>query len=189
VSGAFLRDAVYDGQRLRCGAAEFRALVVDVEWLDGDALADLLRLARAGLPVCLRRLPRQPGRNRNIGYQRQVAELAALPNVSDDARRVLAWPALAKGDDLPEFWCREEDDRLTFFFAHPASRGLRYPMAYGGSAAAGRAERRATLHAFGDAREVALSFAPRQSILLSLTRDGGVVREDVQYVTPEPRAT
>src|SRR5262249_32863080 len=69
LTGAFLKDATWDGHRLRAGAAEFRALYLACDWLDPGALGDVLRLARAGMPVALALLPRRPGRGAPGDYE------------------------------------------------------------------------------------------------------------------------
>ncbi len=187
VSAPFLKDARYEGGRLVCGQAEFHSLVVDAEWLDADALADLLRLARQGLPVCLIRTPKQPGRVKHLDYDRQLAQLMALPNVSADVSRIVTHAPLVGGEDLPEFWCRAEDDRYTLFFAHPKTRGLRYPMAYGQSRCDDTLTLPVTIHAFNRSFEVDLVFRPHQSLLLTLTRDGAPLFEDITFEPPAPR--
>ena len=130
VTAHFLRDAEYVDGKLRCGAAAFTWLYVDVAWLDGTALADLLRLARAGLPICLVQHPQEPGRNQTPAYAAQLAALAALPNIIADYRTVAVKPPLVEGDDLPDFWCRVDGDATILFFAHPATQRLRYPLDY-----------------------------------------------------------
>ena len=112
----FVRAQVVDG-KLRCGEAEFTWLYVDAQWIDAAALADLLRLARQGLPICLAQQPRQPGRVKAAAYDQQVMKLAALPNVTADYRKAAVNPPLAEGDDLPDFWCTVNEKEYTFFFA------------------------------------------------------------------------
>ena len=91
----------YGDGKLRCGEAAFTWLYVDVAWLDATALADLLRLARQGLPICLAQQPRQPGRVKAAAYDQQVMKLAALPNVTAGSPARRRWnPPLAEGDDL-----------------------------------------------------------------------------------------
>ena len=172
VSAPFLRDAhVVDG-RLRCGEAEFSALVVDVAWLDGEALCEILRLAQEGLPIHLPRRPRQPGHRASAGYERELAQLLASPTVSADLQQVLRRPPLVTGSDLPDFWCRVEEDRHTFFFAHPHAQGLRYPLAYGQALRAGTEQRLVRIQIEDRAREVELVFPPGQSLLFTVSQAG-----------------
>ena len=72
--------------------------MVDVTWLDGEVLSELLRLGREGLPV-----PSSPAAAAArascpyFGYDRELAQLLALPNVSADLPRVLRRPPLVAG--------------------------------------------------------------------------------------------
>ena len=118
---------------------------MDCEWLDSDALAQVLRLAKDGLPVCLKRIPKLPGRvaDKHVArsFRQSLEALTGLDNVSSDFANVSQNPPLVSGPGAPDFWCREVGDDLLFFFGHPASRGLNYPMRYGQSAEARAAVR------------------------------------------------
>ncbi len=60
VSSACLgRSEIHNG-RLCVGDCRFSGLMVDVDWLDGNALAEIVRLAKTGLRVILGRVPRAP---------------------------------------------------------------------------------------------------------------------------------
>ncbi|HHY56922.1 MAG TPA: hypothetical protein GYA08_15965 [Chloroflexi bacterium] len=176
VTTHFLRDAVYSDGKLRCGAAEFSWLYVDVAWLDAAALADLLRLARDGLPLCLAQRPQAPGHRQPAHFDAQLSALTALPNVSTDWRRVAASPPLMSGDDLPDYWCRVDGDAMILFVAHPATQTLRYPLAYGTRRGNEHTLRRFTLQIDGAQHQVELPFAPGQSALLTATRAGVEVK-------------
>ena len=188
ISAPFLRDAQYTGGKLCAGHAGFNWLFVDVEWLDADTVNDLLRLGQAGLPICLRRDPKQPGRVKSAGYAAQVAALRRLPNVYADLSAMRLPPPLLAGDDLPEFWCRVDGETHTFFLAHPDTRGLRYPMHYGQSQRNETLTRRITLHTHGAAREITLAFAPGQSRLVHATARE-VEALDVEFNPSTPRAS
>ncbi|MBK8050628.1 MAG: hypothetical protein IPK16_28105 [Anaerolineales bacterium] len=137
VSAPFLKEATFSEGKLHCGEAEFSWLYVDVEWLERSALEELLRLALAGLPVCMAHLPHPPGSQYYADYERLVDSLLSLPNVSAGIEDVAPHPPLLAGTDLPDFWCRVDGDTLTIFFAHPMTQGLRYPMPYGPPACTG----------------------------------------------------
>ena len=188
ISAPFLRDAQYTGGKLRAGHAEFNWLYVDAEWLDAEVLDDLLRLGQAGLPICLRGDPKQPGRVKSAGYAGQVAALRRLPNVHADLSAMRLPPPLLAGDDLPEFWCRVDGETHTFFFAHPDTRGLRYPMRYGQSQRKDILTRRITLHTHSAAREITLAFGPGQSRLIHATARE-VEGLDVEFNASTPRAS
>jgi len=108
--------------------------------------------------------------------------------VSSDFTNVSQNPPLVSGHDAPDFWCREIEGDLLVFFGHPASRGLTYPMKYGQSVQAGQTRRAVKLN-YGDSGselELALEFAPFQSLLVRISKSGAVEFTDITYVPPEP---
>ncbi len=187
VSHAFLKDATFEDRVLRCGAATFSLLYVDSDWLDSDALDDILRLARLGLPVCLKQKPKQPGHVPATKHKHQLSMFQSLPNVSPDFSHVVRSKPLVSGDDLPQFWCRVADGDLNIFFANPAARGLTYPMEYGYAhrQAASTAVRQIEIRSSSPAPcTLNLSFAPYQSLLLKVSKSGATGFEDIAYTPP-----
>lgn len=174
ITAHFLKEATFQAGRLQCGEATFRWLYVDVAWLDAAALDDLLRLARAGLPICMVQRPRQPGRSQSPHYAAQLDELLSLPNVSADYRKVAVHPPLVVGENLPDFWCRVDGDRYLLFFAHPATQQLRYPLRYDQASACEATTRSVTLHIDGAQFPVELDFVPGESLLLEASIAAGV---------------
>lgn len=172
LSAHLLRNAEYRDRLLRCGAAGFSSLFVDAQWLDAEALADILRLARSGLPVCLRRKPSQPGRKHGTSYDRDLAQLLALENVS--AQFVPVNPPLVEGPLLPEFWCRVDGDEAVLFFAHPLSRALCYPMAYGQADSAAVLDAPLVLSWRGQRRSIDLRFMAGESIAVRMRETGAI---------------
>jgi hypothetical protein len=173
ISAAFLKDASWDGARLHAGEAEFEALYLDCEWLDPEALSDVFRLAREGLPVILTRRPQRPGRSpRPVGaqeFESRLDDLMKLPSVSSSVAAAGITP-LVEGPELPEFWARQDGEDLIILFAHPATREVRYPMQRGQANRLKAARRRLTIHAHGQARSVKLRFRPNQAVLVKVTR-------------------
>jgi hypothetical protein len=185
ISRAFLvRSEVVDG-RLRVGDGEFSGLLIDVEWLDGDALAEVVRLADAGLPVILRRPPRAPGRRPRDDYDSLLDALIARPNVFVRLADVGLAP-LVDGDDIPPFWARRTAESLYLFFAHPKTRELRYPMRYGQSLCRERVVRRVVVQLEGVLHPLELVFEPYQSLLVRASRAEGIQFVDIEYRPPEP---
>jgi hypothetical protein len=185
IAPTFLRRAEVGGGRLRIGDCAFSALLIDVEWLDGDALAEVVRLAGAGLAVILRRPPRPPGRRPRGDYQTLLDALQACPNVVshlDDA----GLAPLVAGDDLPPFWSRRTAEFLYLFFAHPKARELRYPMPYGQSLCHERVIRSITVDWEEASHALDLVFEPYQSLLVCVSRSEGVRFVDIRYRPPEP---
>jgi hypothetical protein len=185
VSAPFLEQARFEDGALSVGDARFGLLYVDCEWLDSNGLAQVSRLARAGLPVCLKRIPKRPGRavdkRAAKEYQLTLEALTRLNNVSSDLGNLSQEPALVSGRDVPDFWCRGVDDELLFFFGHPASRGLTYPMEYGRAAQAGRTGMDLKFNLGGGIPPfvLPLEFGSGESLLLRASRTGRVERLDV----------
>jgi hypothetical protein len=185
ISGQFLRRAEFSGGRLHIGDRAFDALWLDVEWLDGEALSDVVRLAHAGLPVILRRIPRSPGRHARDDYQSLLGALQSSPSVVDRLERAVVRP-LVSGNDLPSFWCRRSALALYLFFAHPMTREVRYPLRHGQSRCNERVVRRITIDYEGAAHALDLVFEPYQSLLVRVSQADGARFVDINYRPPEP---
>jgi hypothetical protein len=184
VSETFLRKAEYLDGQISVGSVDFAALYLDCEWLDAGALEEIVRLARDGAKIVLKRVPSLPGMRRHPHYAGWLAELARLPNVRG-ALADLDLRPLIEAPDLPPFWVREGDRELLIFFAHPLARDVHYPMAYGQSYCEGPIDRPVTIH-FGEiSREVTLRFEPYQSIMLRMSRDGELGVLDLGFA-PDP---
>lgn len=192
VSAPFLQQARFEDGVLSVGDARFGLLYVDCEWLDRDGLTQVSRLAKAGLPVCLKRIPKRPGRavDKRVTkeYQSTLETLTRFNNVSSDVGNLSQEPPLVSGRDAPDFWCRVVDDELLFFFGHPASRGLTYPMEYGRAGQAGRTGRdlRFNLGSSAPAFGLPVEFVLGESLLLRVSQTGRVERLDAGYAPPVP---
>jgi hypothetical protein len=172
LSGPFVREACVDDGALVVGAVRLPALLVDVEWLDGESLDALLRLASEGLALAVERRPRCPGRLPDPEFDRKLDALLGMPGV---VRRLddLPLEPLVEGEDLPWFWARETDDALLLFVAHPDARGIRYPMTPGQGAAAQSAETSLRVRAFGRVHDLAVRLEPCGSAAFR-ARESGV---------------
>jgi hypothetical protein len=185
ISPAFLGRAEFSGGRLRVGDCAFWALLIDVEWLDREGLNEVIRLAGAGLPVILGRLPRPPGKRPSSDYGARLEALRADPNVLGRLGDAGIAP-LVGGDDLPPFWARRTAESLYLFFAHPMARDLRYPMRYGQSFCRERVVRRIRVDFDGVLLPLELVFEPYQSLLVSVSRSEGPRFVNIEYRPPEP---
>jgi hypothetical protein len=185
ISPAFLSRAEVVGGRLRAGGCDFAALLIDVEWLDGGALREVVRLAEAGLPVILRRPPRPPGRRPCGDYGTLLDALRARPNTFGRLGDAGLAPLVA-GEDLPPFWARRTAESLYLLFAHPKARSLRYPMRYGQSFCRERVAHHVVVDFDGALHPLDLVFEPYQSLLARVSRAEGVRFVDLGYRPPEP---
>jgi hypothetical protein len=184
INNEFLKRGAMDQGRLRVGDLSFAALYVDVSYLDAETLDTITRLAKAGLPVCLKGNPQQAGRIKSAAFPRTLQELFALKNVSRDPGKFLARKPLVAGKDIPDYWARVDDGDLIIFFAHPKTRRLWGPLRLGQSFTDDDLTRDVTIGAGGRALPVRLVFKPYQSILLKIGKDGGVTFLDIAYQPP-----
>lgn len=187
VSLPYLKAAHYEGGELRCGENTFSALYLNVEWLDRESLAEVIRLAGQGLPVCLAQRPKEPGKVKTEGYAADVSKLTTMANVSTDFGAVAARPRLVRGSELPDFWCRREGEVTYFFFANPKARRLRYPLMYGQSYTDQVVERQVEFDAAGRRLPFTLRFEPHKSVLVAISRSGNIDVIDLAFVPPAPQ--
>jgi len=168
----FLKQGKLEGAVLRVGEQVFSALYLDVYYLDDDALDTILALARAGLPVCLKRLPHQPGLMKSPTFEARARELQALPNVSSDFTKVARDKPLVAGENLPDFWARVDGAETIIFFANPKAQNLHMPLRYGQSLATEDSARPIEITVNGKTTALTLLFKPYQSILMTLDGNG-----------------
>jgi hypothetical protein len=185
ISSAFLRRAQVEGKRLRVGDCSFGALLIDVEWLDGAALAEVVRLAEAGLRVILSQTPRAPGRQPRGDYHALLEALQASPNVVRQLSEAGLAPLVA-GEELPSFWARRTAGSVYVFFAHPMAREMHYPMRYGQSLCRENVSRRIAVELDGVVHPIDLLFEPYQSLMVCISRADGARFVDIKYRPPEP---
>ncbi len=172
VSDLFLRDAEFRNDRLHCGQTTFTALYLDCEWLDGDALDSITRLVAQGLPLCLKRLPRQPGRRRSPAYDAMLDRLVRSGRVADQFAEIAANRPVLSTVKPPPFRCRVVDGDLTVFLAHPCAAGLTYPLEPGHFRTAGPVEMDLAIHWAGRRIDTRCAFGPAGSRVLSVSRTG-----------------
>ena len=184
VNAKVLSEANVTDGKLHYGDLQFSALAVDVEWLDMAALRQVLRLAKEGLPVVMAREPKQPGKNKSEEFARLYAELMQLESVSTRPEEVLAQKPLLEGEDLPDFWCRQDGEELYIFVANPAAKNLKYPLRYGQAFEDQGSQRALVVNTKAGAQSLQLNFKPNESLLLKVTKDGKVEILDLGF-TPK----
>jgi hypothetical protein len=187
VSNALLRDVAVRNGTISIGDAAFRALYVDVKYLAIKGLETLLRLAREGLPIVLKRTPLQPGRAKSPQYGSMIEQLRHA-GATEHFRQAVPWPPLvqsADGERIPDYWARiVGTNDLLIFFAHPETEGLRIPVDYGRSSGSKLTERRVVISVDDDHQhQIGLRFAPNQSLLVRVCEDG-VDLVDIVYHPP-----
>lgn len=183
----FLEQASWENGRLTVGDASFSTLYLDVAYLDLRALRRVVELAQQGLPVCLKRLPQQPGKEKSPDYGQLLQTLQALPNVSDDVAAVVQHPPLIRGERVPDYWCRVLDDGSTLLFlAQLPAQDLAYPVYSGQSFDDSRDRLPLTIHVNGHTVTDTFEFPPYQSLLLRIAPDGSWTQEDISFTPKDP---
>lgn len=183
----FLEQARYQKGKLIVGDAQFTTLYIDVEYMDSRALRRIYELAKQGLPVCLKRLPKQPGQTKSATYNDMLQSLAGLSNVNADFSQVINHPPLISGDSIPDYWCRVEKDGTHYLFlAQPLSKDLAYPI-YSGQSYMKQSEwKDLTLTINGKTIHQKFEFKPYQSLMLKITPNGKAETMDITFVPKDP---
>jgi len=183
----FLEEADFKNGKLSVGDAEFSTLYIDVNYMDIRALERILVLAKKGLPICLKNLPKQPGKSKSENFQKMLNELAALENVSDDFQKTVGHPPLIQGENIPEYWCRVAEDGTHYLFlAQMLSKDLKYPVYSGQSSMKQSDFKELTLNINGHNIQQKFEFKPYQSLMLKISPEGKVDFEDINFVPKDP---
>lgn len=186
INRSFLEQAKWEKGRLRVGEQAFKGLWVDVQYMDMRSLKAILKLAKAGMPVCLKQGVIQPNHIKDDSYRQLVVELQGLPNVSGEFEEVITDPPLFTGTKLPEYWCREVQDTLYCFFAQPPTREVKYPMTSGQGFSNNSSFRQIQVNYKGKEFPLTLRFEPYQSLMFKIFPDGTYEQVDISFVPQKP---
>jgi hypothetical protein len=184
INNEFLKRGTITNGRLRVGDLTFSTLYVDASYLDAESLGTILRLAKAGLPICLKRAPKQAGHIKSHAFASQVKQLLSLKNVSTDLGKSAPSKPLVSGADLTDYWARVDNSDLLLFFAHPMTQDLRLPLRYGQSFTDKDQARDVTVSLGRRSLPVKLVFKPYQSLLVRVPQDGSAEFIDISYQPP-----
>ena len=173
VNERYLSNATYDKDGLlHCGKATFRALYIDVEYMEVSAIKAITKLAKQGLPVYLARDPKEPGLVPTKNYAEVLQKLKAQPTVSSNPSIINTLPLIA-GDHLPDFWIRHtSDDVFYVFVANPLTQRIKYPLDYCFAFTDQGATREITVNHHGKTEPYTLKFRPQESLMLKITKQG-----------------
>jgi hypothetical protein len=184
INNEFLKRGKMANGRLHVGDLTFSTLYVDASYLDAETLGTVLRLAEAGLPVCLMRAPKQAGHIKSPAFTSQVKRLLSLKNVSADLQKIAATKPLVAGENLPDYWARIENRDLLLFFAHPMTQDLRLPLRYGQAFTDKDQTREVKIQFGARARPLKLVFKPYQSLLVRIPQNAPAEFIDISYQPP-----
>ncbi|MCB9262532.1 MAG: hypothetical protein H6607_09175 [Flavobacteriales bacterium] len=187
VNRTFLDDAEVKNGKLIVGDAQFSVLYIDVNYMDIRALSRILELAQKGLPICLKKLPAQPGHNKSMEFDVFLHELKMQKNVSENFSEVIKSKPLIEGDTLPAYWCRKEKDgTLHLFLAQKISKNLEYPI-YSGMSYMNQSDSvELIINANGKSIHQVFEFKPYQSLMIKIDPKGNWTFEDITFVPKDP---
>jgi len=176
------KGKVHDGT-LFVGGASFNSLYVDVEYLDPASLDRIEELAGQGLAVYLINEPSEAGAVKHKEWETNMKSLLSLPNVKRSFDPVS--DPLVKGDNLPPYWAREEQNELYIYFANPKSRGLKFPVDYGQSFCETSTILPVQINYADNSFELELVFEPYQSLLYHIKGDT-IEQIDIEFIPETP---
>ena len=183
----FLKKAVYQNGKLLVGDARFSMLYIDVEFMDVRSLRDVLKFAKKGLPVCMKREPREPGKIKSADYHSMIGELKSLKNVSTDFKETTLNSPLIAGDTIPEYWCRVDNNGDHYIFlAQQHSTELKYPVYSGQSLMKQSDFRELSITVNGHTIKQLFEFQPYQSLMLRITPSGKLEFIDIAFTPNDP---
>ncbi|MBQ4377472.1 MAG: hypothetical protein II793_07235 [Bacteroidales bacterium] len=167
-----LETATYDDSTLSVGAASFKGLYSDVEYMEIGALRKIVELANNGMPVCLAREPKEPGRNKHDEeYANLLGELKKMKNVKSNGT-AFKFHGLIEGENMPDFWIREEGENYYVFVANPLTKTITYPLEYCYAFTDKGAVCPITVNHHGKSEEITLRFKPMESLVLEISPKG-----------------
>ncbi|MEO6130217.1 MAG: glycosyl hydrolase [Saprospiraceae bacterium] len=183
----FLEKAVFQKGKMIIGDARFSLLYIDVEYIDIRSLKRILELASQGLPVCLKRMPKQPGKKKSSEYGGLLRKLISLHNVSENFETLIDHPPLITGDSIPGYWCKVQDNgSYLLFLAQWPSKDLKYSVYSGQSFMKQSRFSKLRLTINGNSNTQNFEFKPYQSILIRISADGQMEPVDITFIPKDP---
>jgi hypothetical protein len=186
VNADFLKQAEVRNNIMIINDLQFDLLYLDAKYFDIETLEAVYRIARHGLPVCLKSSPSQAGHIKNEKFEKLLEDLKQLPNVSNDFAALQKQKPLIEGENLPEFWCRTDGKYAHIFFSNPKAKDLKYPMAYGQSFQAEPIVQKITVNFAGNSSQAELTFDPYQSLLMVVDDNGNITFGEITFVPKTP---
>jgi hypothetical protein len=183
INKEFLHKATVDNGVMEAGGARYKALYIDVEFLDYKTLDRVVQLAGKGLRIILKRDPAEPGTIRHEDYPSLIRQLQNMDNISIDLPSELN--PFIRGADIPRHWCRMDGETLYVFFPNPKSDHLKFPLEYGQSLESESREMDLALDWLGKNVDLCLVFRPYQSLLYKIEY-GKAEPIDIEFIPVNP---
>ncbi len=175
LSGDMLSKVKIVDGNLCCGDMNVPYLYIDVEWLDIDAVSELLRLVKEGGKIILNNKPKQPGFIPHDNYEVLLKDLMDHKNTLKNLKEADVTPLL-QGKNLPNYWAREYKGELYLFLAHPSTKDVKYPMRYCQFQESKNEKRNITINHGENTIHLDLEFEANESIMLKIGTCGKVTK-------------
>lgn len=186
INREFLKKGLVENGELLVAGQRFKALYIDVKYMDMGSLRVILSLAKQSLPVCLKQVPGQAGHIKDDEFETLMEELLSLPNVLPEMGMLSATLPLVEGTGLPDQWFRKDGDTLYVFLANPAASKLKYPVPYGIADSLGTNHRSLTINYGGNQHKTDIEFRGTSSVLLKVVPGEGPVIRELRYEPGKP---
>ncbi len=187
INSEFLQKAEYADELLKVGDCAFRALYVDVKYLDINAIKSILELAKKGFPVCIKQLPNEPGFVKSVEkFKPLIDELMKCENVKFEWNKIKNVKQFISGNLDFDYWCRETSDSLYIFFANPKSKNLTFPFGYGQSFNDNKYTFDVVINYGQNVIPLKLEFEPYQSLLVKMDKKGKASFVDINFIPKTP---
>lgn len=187
INKEFIEKAVFENGSMNVGDASFSSLFIDVNFIDYDALKSIHSLAKKGLAVCLKRIPKEAGKQKHEDFEELIKELSTLNNVESQFQKVINKRPLIKAEEMPTYWARIDENQTTYLFiAQDKSKDLKYPLYSGQSYDPTQDTLAFELTVSDKSIPMNLIIPPYQSTLFKIDALGNVEEIDIQYVPKTP---
>lgn len=183
INGEFLKKAVVEKGTLMVGDARYKALYLDAEYVAHDVVNRIVELVGQGMPLILKRMPKEPGTIKHKDYYELLEKLAKSKRVSKEIPGSLT--PFISSNYVPDHWCRIEGDTLFVFFPNPKTDRMKFPMEYGQSFSSDTLQKNITLQYLGRQIPVRLTFEPYQSLLYRIV-NGEAEAIGINYLPKVP---
>jgi hypothetical protein len=183
INGEFLDKATMENGLLKVGNALYKALYINVHYLDYKVLKRLQVLAESGLKIILKTSPEEPGTLMHSDYNKEVEALMNSKNVTSSVKDNPK--PFITGNKIPRHWCRIDGKTLYVFFPNPKSDRIKFPLQYGQSLNTETYKTIVNVNFMGKETTLNLTFEPYQSQLYKIEA-GRAEQIDINYIPPTP---
>ncbi len=183
INREFLEKAQFNDGLLKIGNAQYKALYVDVKYLDFKALKKISSLAESGLKIILKAEPKEPGAVLHADYSLLAEKLKKSKNVTSVIPQNLT--PFISGNKVTRHWCRKDGETLYVFFPNPKADRIKFPMGYGQSLETETKHALVNLNFGAKSYELNLTFEPYQSLLYKIEK-GKIEKIEIGFVPKTP---